>query len=174
MYRIDMYYDAGGVLIPLHKPMALITDGLRSASVCHAESNYLATPIDPEFAPSIRAKRSRASLGKPKTQMLDYCLALELMQCGAKIRWQYWNEDDFIAVIPEHRFDRSQNAELSALTSELLDQQKEVVIGVHGHILRYDSETRMLSLGWVAEQAHTLLNGWQLCRNQRPDFEFFY
>ena len=22
MYRIDMYYDTGGVLIPLHKPMA--------------------------------------------------------------------------------------------------------------------------------------------------------
>ena len=45
---------------------------------------------------------------------------------------------------------------------------------LHRHILRYDSETRMLSLGWVAEQAHTLLNCWQLCRNQRPNFEFFY
>ena len=31
MYRIDMYYDAGGVLIPLHKPMALITRGLKDA-----------------------------------------------------------------------------------------------------------------------------------------------
>ena len=33
MYRIDMYCDAGGVLILLHKPMALITGGIERCGI---------------------------------------------------------------------------------------------------------------------------------------------
>ena len=146
----DKYIDIGGVMIPQSGPLGLISDGAHW--LCAAPGMIYPRAVSATVFRDLLNARNGSNLDS--YQRVSFSQALDLLKCGARLRWHDWEADRFVATNLSANPD-----ERGVLLYEAIDQSSE--------------DFRVQDASWRPSDTQMLWDGWMLHPTQKRGYRFY-
>ena len=147
---LDNFVDIGKVLIPKTGPLCLISDAAQG--FCATPGMLYPCAVSATVLRDLMNARNSSKLDS--YHRLSFSQALDLLKCGARLRWHDWQDDWFVAT----NVDATPN-ERGVMLYEAIDNSS--------------ADFRVQDASWRPSDTQMLWDGWVLHPTQTVGYRFY-